>query len=96
LFKKFYYCPLKDNRQGEDAGDCQPYRRVDARDWSADALEHGKCIQIKGFPKEHKMPLFRVVVSTHHTDSMVTNELTQHATEATQGHSIFVGAIDRE
>jgi hypothetical protein len=84
LFKKFYYCPLKDNRQVDDSGDRQPYRRVDALDWSADELEHGKCIKIKGFPKEHKVQLFRVVVSTHRTDSIVTNELTQHSTEATQ------------
>ena len=84
LFKKFYYCPLKDNRQVEDSGDRQPYRRVDALAWSADELEHGKCIKIKGFPKEHKVHLFRVVVSTHRTDYIVTNELTQHSTEATQ------------
>lgn len=83
-FKKFYYCPLKDNRQVDDSGDRQPYRRVDALDWSADELEHGKCIKIKGFPKEHKVQLFRVVVSTHRTDYVVTNELTQHSTEATQ------------
>jgi hypothetical protein len=84
LFKKFYYCPLKDNRQVDDSGDRQPYRRVDALDWSADELEHGKCIKIKGFPKEHKVQLFRVVVSTHRTDYIVTNELTQHSAEATQ------------
>jgi hypothetical protein len=84
VFKKFYYCPLKDNRQVDASGDRQPYRRVDALDWSADELEHGKRIKIKGFPKEHKVQLFRVVVSTHRTDYIVTNELTQHSTEATQ------------
>ena len=84
LFKKFYYCPLPDNRQVDDAGDRQPYRRVDALDWSADELEHGKRIKIKGFPKEHKGQLFRVVVSTHRTDYLVTKALAQASTEATQ------------
>jgi hypothetical protein len=84
LFKKFSYCPLQDNRQGEDSGDRQPSRRVDARDGSADEREYGKGSKIKGFPKAHKVQLCRGVVSTHRTDSMVTNELTQHATEATQ------------
>src|ERR1700694_290495 len=48
MFKKFYYCPLKDNRQVDDSGDRQAYRRVDSLDWSPDALEHGKRIKIKG------------------------------------------------
>ena len=55
MFKKFSYCPLKDNRQVDDAGDRQAYRRVDSLAWSPDALEHGKRIKIKGFPKDHKV-----------------------------------------
>ncbi len=43
-----------------------------------------KLSSIKGFPKHHKVKLFRVVVSTHRTDYVVTNDLTQNSTEATQ------------
>jgi Transposase DDE domain len=81
---KTYYCPLKDNRLVDDAHGQLPYRRVDALDWDSEALSHGKRIKIKGFPKDHKVHLFRVVVSTHRTDFVVTNDLTQDSTQATQ------------
>ena len=82
--QKYYYCPLKDNRQVDDSSGQQPYRRVDALSWTAADLAHGKRIKIKGFPKEHKVHLFRVAVSTHRTDYVVTNDLAQDSTEATQ------------
>jgi hypothetical protein len=82
--QKFYYCPLKDNRQVDDSGGTHPYQRVDSLAWSTEALAHGKTIKIKGFPKDHKVRLFRVAVSTHRTDWVVTNDQTQDAAEATQ------------
>jgi len=82
--RKFYYCPLKDNRQVDDSGGTQSSRRVDSLTWSTETLAHGKTIKIKGFPKDHKVRLFRVEVSTHRTDWVVTNDQTQDATEATQ------------
>jgi hypothetical protein len=82
--QKFYYCPLKDNRQVDDSSGQQSYQRVDALSWTAAALAHGKRIKIKGFPKEPKVQLFRVVVSPHRTDYIVTNDLSQASTEATQ------------
>jgi hypothetical protein len=81
---QIYYCPLKDNRQVDDSGSQQPYRRVDTLAWNAQDLAHGKRIKIKGFPKDHKVHLFRVEVSTRRTDFVVTNDLTQDSTEATQ------------
>jgi hypothetical protein len=81
---KVYYCPIKDNRQVDDSGGSRPYRRMDALEWSADELAHGKTIKIKGFPKEHKVRCFRVEVSTHRTDWVVTNDPAQDSTEATQ------------
>jgi hypothetical protein len=83
-FQQFYYCPLKDHRQVDDSSSQQPYQRVDALSWTAADLAHGKRIKIKGFPKAHKVQLFRVVVSTPRTDSVVTNALSQASTEATQ------------
>lgn len=81
---KIYYCPLKDNRQVDDTGGERPYGRVDSLAWREEELAHGQRIKIKGFPKDHQVHLFRVVVSTHRTDWVVTNDPTQDATEATQ------------
>ena len=56
---KIYYCPLKDNRQVDDSGRQQPYRRVDTLAWNAQDLAHGKRIKSKGFPKgNYPAPLF--------------------------------------
>jgi hypothetical protein len=49
--QKFYYCPLKDNRQVDDSNGQQPYQRVDSLAWTAAEVAHGKRIKIK--PKEH-------------------------------------------
>jgi hypothetical protein len=81
---KLYYCPLKDNRQVDDSGGGASYQRVDALAWSESARTHGKVVKIKGFPKEHKVKLFRVVLSPQRTDYVVTNDLTQDDTQATQ------------
>jgi hypothetical protein len=81
---KIYYCPLKNNRQVDDSGGQRPYCRVDSLDWPSEELVHGKRIKIKGFPKDHKVRLFRVEVSIHRTDWVVTNDPTQDSTEATQ------------
>lgn len=79
---KVYYCPLKDNRLVDDSGGTRPYRHVDALDWTADDLAHGKLIKLKGFAKDHKVKLFRVVLSTQRTDYVVTNDLAQDNTQA--------------
>jgi hypothetical protein len=81
---KLYYCPLKDNRQVDDSGGTQPYGRVDALKWSEEEKQHGKMVKIKGFPKDHKVKLFRVVLSTQRTDYVVTNDLSQDNTQAVQ------------
>ena len=81
---KLYYCPLKDNRQVDDSGGAAPYRRVDSLDWTEKERKHGKVVKIKGFPKDHKVKLFRVVLSTQRTDYVVTNDLAQDDTQAAQ------------
>jgi hypothetical protein len=82
--KKIYYCPLKDNRQVDDSGAVLPYRRADGLQWSDAEKEHGKIVKIKGFPKDHKVKLFRVVLSTQRTDYVVTNDFAQDNTQAVQ------------
>jgi hypothetical protein len=82
--QKVYYCPLKSNRQVDDAGGTQSYQRVDALQWNATELRHGKRIKLKGFPKDHKVQLFRVAASTRRTDWIVTNDPAADTTEVTE------------
>lgn len=81
---KLYYCPLKSNRQVDDSDGLHPYRRVDGLDWSKHERSQGKIIKIKKFPKNHKVKLFRVEVSTNRTDWVVTNDLAQDSTQDVQ------------
>ena len=78
---KMYYCPLKDNRQVDDSGGSKPYQRVDRLEWTKEEEQQGKVIKIKGFPAEHQVNVFRVVLSTQRTDDVVTNEMEQDNTE---------------
>jgi hypothetical protein len=81
---KRYYCPLKSNRSVDDSGGEHPYRRVDALTWSERELERGKLIKVKGFPREHKVRLFRVVVHPRRTEWIVTNEPTRDSAREAQ------------
>ncbi len=82
--KKTFYCSLKSNRQVDDSEGERPYRRVDALDWSEQELKQGKLIKIKGFPKDYKVKLFRVVVSSNRTEWIVTNDLSRNSMQETQ------------
>ena len=68
----------------DDSAAALPFRHVNSLQWSVQELVAGKIIKIKGFPKEHKVKCFRVVVSTHRTDWIVTNDLAQDSLDATQ------------
>jgi len=81
---KRYYCPLKENRVVDASNGLKPYQRIDALRWTATELQEGKRIKIKGFPKNHKVNLFRVVSSTRRTDYVATNDLAQDSTSAAQ------------
>lgn len=82
--QKVYYCPLKTNRRVDDSGGNKPYQRVDELVWSVQQLQQGKLIKLRGFPSHKKVKLFRVTVSTNRTDFVVTNDLSQAATDAVQ------------
>ncbi len=92
---KIYYCPLKSNRQVDDSKGELPYKRVDSPDWDVQELEHGKPIKIKGFPKDHKVRLFRVETSTSRTDWVVTNDPTQDSTQGTRDVCAFRWKIEQ-
>jgi hypothetical protein len=77
-----YICPLKDNRLVDDSDGQQSARRVDTLSWSEQERIRGKSIKIKNFPKGHRVRLFRLVVSAHRTDWIVTNDPTRQTTDA--------------
>jgi hypothetical protein len=81
---KVYYCPLKTNRLVDDSGGSEPYKRIDQLSWSAIEAKQGKLTKLRGFPKDKKVKLFRVIVSTDKTEYVVTNDLTQDSTDDTQ------------
>lgn len=84
---KFFYCPLKSNRLVDDSGGQHPYQPVALLTWSANEVGQGKLLKVKGMPKESKLRLFRVLVSTHRTDYLVTNEVAQNDTAAAEQES---------
>ena len=94
-FDKIYYCPLKDNRQVDDSGGSQPYRRVDSLEWTQAEQQHGKVIKIKGFPGNHKVKVFRVVLSTQRTDYVVTNDMAQDNVKVVQDVCGFRGKVEQ-
>ena len=94
-YEKIYYCPLKDNRQVDDSGGSQPYQRVDGLAWTEAEKQHGKVIKIKGFPGNHKVKLFRVVLSTKRTDYVVTNDMAQDDTQAVQDVCSFRWKVEQ-
>jgi len=73
-FNKAYYCPIKERK----------YRRADSLEWTPEELAGGKQVKVRGFPKDHKMRLFRVAVSTNRTDLVVTNDMAQWFTQDVQ------------
>lgn len=79
--QKRYYCPVKADRQVDDSRGEKAYQRVDSLAWDERELRRGKRIKLKGFPKEHKVQLFRVEVSTHRTEYVVTNDIAQDSAQ---------------
>jgi hypothetical protein len=91
---KIYYCPLKSNRQITLDAEAT-YSRVDALTWTDEALQAGKLVHLKKFPKGHFLKLFRLVVSSHRTDYVVTNDLSQDSTDDTRDQSAIRWKIEQ-
>lgn len=81
---KIFYCPLKSNRKVDDSGGTKPYQQVSQLNWTDEEQQYGKRIKIRGFPKNYKVQLFRVAVSTNRTDWVVTNDTTQDDADDTR------------
>ena len=89
-----FYCPLKSDRMVDDSGGSRAYRHVSDLEWSEAELEGGKLIKVRGFPKDYKVRLFRVVVSSRRTDWVVTNDLTCDSTQSAQQACAFRWKIE--
>jgi hypothetical protein len=94
-FGKIYSCPFKDNRQVGDSGGSQSYRWVDSLEWTATEQQHCKIIKIKGFPVEHKVKDFRVVLSIQRTDYVVTNDMAQDNVKIVQDACGFCWKVEQ-
>lgn len=82
--RKIFYCPIRSNRQVDDSGGVKPYCPATALTWSSHDRKGGKLVKLKGFPRDKKVKLFRVTVSTDRTELIVTNNLTQHSSGDSQ------------
>lgn len=78
---KIYYVPLKKNRLVDDTGGQKKYRHIEQLDWSQSEQKQGKLVKINKFPRDKKVKLFRVTVSSSRTEYIATNDLTQSATD---------------
>jgi hypothetical protein len=92
---KIFYCPLKSNRLVDESGGQQPYQPVACLYWSAAEVQAGKTLKVKGMPKDCKLQLFRVLVSTHRTDYLVTNEAELPDTAAAEKESSVRWTIEQ-
>lgn len=81
---KVYYCPVRENRLVSLHRDEKGYHRVDSLLWSQDELRTGRLVHLRDFPAAHQVKLFRLPLSTGRTDYIVTNDLAQDWTPATQ------------
>jgi hypothetical protein len=79
--QKRFYCPIKADRLVDDSGGTESYRRTETLEWSVTELKQGKRIKVKGFPGSHKVQLFRVVVSSHRTEYVITNDMAQNSAQ---------------
>ena len=81
---KIYYCPIKKNRMIDDSGGQEDYKKAEDVKWTQNELQHGKVIKIRKFPKDYKVKLFRVSMSTHRTEYIVTNNMSEQTVDAVQ------------
>ncbi len=65
---KIYSCPLRGDRLVDDKGGIEPSQRLDQLTWCDSALIQGKLIKMRGLPKDKKLNLFLVTVSTARTE----------------------------
>jgi hypothetical protein len=81
---KIYYCPVRENRLVSLQRDDRTYHAVHTLLWSQAELRTGRLVHLHDFPAQHQVKLFRLTLSTGRTDYLITNEVAQDWTPATQ------------
>ena len=84
LLGKIYYCPVKDNRLICLDRASPHYVHVTDLLWSQEELRSGRLVHLRDFPAGHQVKLFRFELSTGRTEHIITNDVTQDWTPATQ------------
>jgi hypothetical protein len=103
-YGKIYYCTIKGDRKVCEQtsfipGEQPNYQQVADLLWSNTEDHSGKLVHLHKFPKGHTIKLFRLVLSDKRTDYLITNEVTQHSTQAAQeafGPRWFIEQLHRE
>lgn len=92
---KFFYCPIKSNRLVDDSLGKHPYQAVEKLEWSDEEIAFGKRVKVRKFPKDYKVNLFRVIVSSDKTEYIITNDETQDSTEGCQKETAIRWKIEQ-
>lgn len=93
--KKTYYCPIKANRKVDDSGGRKPYKQVRNLSWDTREVKSGKIVKVHKFPKNAKVKLFRVIVSTDKTEYVITNNHSQNSTDDIQKETAIRWKIEQ-
>ncbi len=93
--KKTFYCPIKANRKIDDSKGKEPYKQVQEAFWSDADVRQGKTIKLFQMPLDTYFKLFRVLVSTTRTDYIITNDMAQDNTAATEKESSIRWKIEQ-
>lgn len=91
---KYYYAPIKANRNVSKTCSSEPYRAVSKLTFSDEEIRHGVEIHIKGFAENKHVNLFKFTVSTNRVDYVVTNNKTQKSSQAAQDEFGFRWVIE--
>jgi len=91
--QKVYYCPIQANRLVNESGAPKDYHHVSNLAWTADELQAGKRVHLRGFPQGHQVKVFRLQRVTTRTepevDYVVTNARTSVSLEVVQQANDF-------
>ncbi|WP_341747627.1 transposase [Candidatus Tisiphia endosymbiont of Dascillus cervinus] len=91
---KYYYAPIKANRNVTKTSSSKPYKAVSKLTFSDEEIKSGVEIHIKGFAKDKHVNLFKLTVSTNRVDYIVTNNKTQKSSKAVQDECGFRWVIE--
>lgn len=81
---KLFYCPIRRNRLVKEDDSERYYVKVEELKWDEISQRDGKVVRLRHLPQAFKLKLFRVPISSHRTDYIVTNDISITTTQALQ------------